>query len=110
MYLPPHEGDALMLAARRRTYLPMSVLAGMLAVTLVVYILLYRKLSPPRPAFTGGALHHDSDDEEAVSLHVMSNGSCRTEGEEEEEELTEEDQGVETDSEYLTEECNSTLL
>ena len=103
-----------MLAARRRTYLPMSVLAGMLAATLVVYILLYRKLSPPRPAFTSGAHHNDSDDEEAVSLHVMANGSCEAEREVEEEEeeegLTEEDQEVESDGEYLTEECNSTLL
>ena len=72
-----------MLAAGRRTYLAMSVLAAMLAVTFVVYILLYRKLSPPRRAITSEADSSDSSDEEAVSLQVMVNGDCKKEEEEE---------------------------
>ena len=58
-------GDALMLAAGRRTYLPMSVLAGMLLVILVVYILLYRKLSPLRPLTGAGS---SDSHKEAVSM------------------------------------------
>lgn len=71
------EGDALMLAGGRRTYLPMSVLAGMLVVTLVAYILLYRKLSPPRP-FTGEPGSSGSS-EEVVSMHILVNGHCEVE-------------------------------
>ena len=77
-----------MLAAGRRTYLPMSVLAGMLGVTFVVYILLYRKLSPSRPP-TGGADSSDSR-EEVVSMHFMVSGNCEAEELEEEEETREE--------------------
>ena len=71
------EGDALMLAAGRRTYLPMSVLAGMLVVTLVAYILLYRKLSHPR-TLTGEAGSSGSS-EEVVSMHILVNGHCEVE-------------------------------
>ena len=110
---PLHEGDALMLAAGRRTYLAMSVLAAMLAVTFVVYILLYRKLSPPRRALTSEADSSDSSDEEVVSLQVMVNGGCKVgmevKKEEEEEGITEEEEeeGVteeEEEEERVTEE------
>ena len=91
---PLHEGDALMLAAGRRTYLAMSVLAAMLAVTFVVYILLYRKLSPPRRALTSEADSSDSSDEEVVSLQVMVNGGCKVGMEVKKEEEEEEEEGV----------------
>ena len=72
----PALGDALMLAAGRRTYLPMSVLAGMLLIILVVYILLYRKLSPLRPRTGAGS---SDNRKEAVSMHVLVNGNCEVE-------------------------------
>ena len=99
-----------MLAAGRRTYLPMSVLAGILAVTFVVYILLYRKLSPPR-TFTSEADSSDSD-EEVVPMHVIMNDNCEVDEEEKtrEEEEKEEEEEVEGGSEGLEDECNSTLL
>ena len=84
-------GDALMLAAGRRTYLPMSVLAGMLLLILVVYILLYRKLSPLR-ALTGAG--SSDSHKEAVSMQVLVNGNCEVEAgefEEREEEGGEEE-------------------
>ena len=95
-----------MLAAGRRTYLAMSVLAAMLAVTFVVYILLYRKLSPPRRALTGEADSSDSSDEEVVSLQVMVNGGCKVGMEVKKEEEEEEEEGVteEEEEEGVTEE------
>ena len=72
-----HKGDALMLAAGRRTYLPMSVLAGMLLIAFVAYILLYRKLSPPRTLASNSSDSH----EDIMSMQVMVNGNCETEEE-----------------------------
>ena len=96
-------GDALMLAAGRRTYLPMSVLAGMLLIILVVYILLYRKLSPLRPLTGAGS---SDNHKEAVSMHVLVNGNCEVEAgefEEREEEGGEEERTRGEDKEVQNE-------
>ena len=74
-----HKGDALMLAAGRRTYLPMSVLAGMLLIAFVAYILLYRKLSPPRTLASNSSDSH----KDIMSMQVIVNGNCEAEEEEE---------------------------
>ena len=88
------EGDALMLAAGRRTYLPMSVLAGMLVVTLVAYILLYLKLSPPRTLT--GEVGSSGSSKEVVPMHILVNRQCEVETrefEEREEKGGEEEEG-----------------
>ena len=61
-------GDAAYVAADYRTYFPILLLAGILAVMLIIYIILFRQLKPYHSIQQTS--HHDDANGDVVELVV----------------------------------------